>query len=56
MGLYILDILLFPDGRLLELDWDEFEEAIHQQVITSAQANLAQAAMKRLVAVLGVAI
>jgi len=44
-----LDIWLFPDGRLLELDWDEFEEAIHKQVITSEQAELARAAMQRLV-------
>lgn len=44
-----LDIWLFPDGRLLELDWDEFEEAIQQQVITTAQADLARSAMKRLV-------
>jgi predicted RNA-binding protein associated with RNAse of E/G family len=45
-----LDIWLFPDGRLLELDWDEFEEAIGKKVITSAQAELARATMKRLVA------
>jgi len=45
-----LDIWLFPDGRLLELDWDEFEQAIQQQVITPAQADLARHAMKRLVA------
>jgi len=44
-----LDIWLFPDGRLLELDWDEFEDAIQRQVITSDQANLARTAMKRLV-------
>ena len=45
-----LDIWLYPDGRLLELDWDEFEEAIENQVITSAQADIARKAMKRLVA------
>ena len=44
-----LDIWLFPDGRLLELDWDEFEEAIEHQVITPVQADLAREAMKRLV-------
>lgn len=44
-----LDIWLFPDGRLLELDWDEFEEAIQEQAITSEQAHLARNAMKRLV-------
>jgi predicted RNA-binding protein associated with RNAse of E/G family len=44
-----LDIWLFPDGKLLELDWDEFEEAIQNQVITPAQADLARNAMQRLV-------
>jgi len=44
-----LDIWQFPDGKLLELDWDEFEEAIQNQVITPAQADLARNAMKRLV-------
>ena len=44
-----LDIWLFPDGRLLELDWDEFEEAIQKQVISPAQADLARRAIKRLV-------
>ncbi len=44
-----LDIWLFPDGRLLELDWDEFEEAIQKNVITSTQAELARATMQRLV-------
>ena len=44
-----LDIWLFPDGRLLELDWDEFEEAIKKNIITPAQADLARSAMKRLV-------
>ena len=44
-----LDIWLFPDGRLLELDWDEFEDAIQHQVITPPQAELARRAMQRLV-------
>jgi predicted RNA-binding protein associated with RNAse of E/G family len=44
-----LDIWLFPDGRLLELDWDEFEQAFQKQVISPAQADLARAAMQRLV-------
>jgi predicted RNA-binding protein associated with RNAse of E/G family len=44
-----LDIWLHPDGRLLELDWDEFDEAVEKQVITSTQADLAREAMKRLV-------
>jgi len=44
-----LDVWLFPDGRLHELDWDEFEEAIDKQVITPMQADLARSTMKRLV-------
>lgn len=44
-----LDIWLYPDGKLLELDWDEFEEAIENKVISSAQAELARNAMQRLV-------
>jgi predicted RNA-binding protein associated with RNAse of E/G family len=44
-----LDIWLFPNGRLLELDWDEFDEAIRKQVITPIQVKLARRAMKRLV-------
>jgi len=44
-----LDIWLFPDGRLLELDWDEFEDAIQRKVIDASQADLARAAMQRLV-------
>ena len=44
-----LDTWLFPDGRLLELDWEEFAEAIQKQVVSPAQADLARAAMKRLV-------
>jgi len=44
-----LDIWLFPNGKLLELDWGEFEEAIEKQVITPSQADLARGTMKRLV-------
>jgi len=44
-----LDIWLFPDGRLLELDWDEFEDALQRHVINPAQADLARATMQRLV-------
>jgi predicted RNA-binding protein associated with RNAse of E/G family len=45
-----LDIWLFPNGRLLELDWGEFQEAIQKQVITTDQAELARTTMQRLVA------
>lgn len=44
-----LDLWFFPDGRLLELDWDEFEEAIENKVITAAQADLARETMQRLI-------
>lgn len=44
-----LDVWLSPDGRLLELDWDEFEEAVQGHVISPAQADLAREAMRRIV-------
>lgn len=44
-----LDIWLYPDGRLIELDWDEFEEAMQKKVITSTQVDLARTTMERLV-------
>lgn len=44
-----LDVWLSPDGRLLELDWDEFEEAVSGRIISPAQADLARAAMRRIV-------
>ena len=44
-----LDIWLYPDGKLLELDWDEFEEAVGKKVISSTQAQLARNAMQRLI-------
>jgi predicted RNA-binding protein associated with RNAse of E/G family len=43
-----LDLWLYANGTLLELDWDEFDEAIANQVITPAQADLARTAMARL--------
>lgn len=43
-----LDIWLAPDGTLLELDWDELEEAIQHNVINAGQAQVARAAMQRL--------
>jgi predicted RNA-binding protein associated with RNAse of E/G family len=43
-----LDIWLLPNGQLVELDWDEFEEAIINRIITPVQADLARAAMQRL--------
>jgi predicted RNA-binding protein associated with RNAse of E/G family len=43
-----LDIWLMPDGTLLELDWDEFAEAVEQNLVTPAQAELARATLERL--------
>lgn len=45
-----LDIWLTADGTLHELDWDEFEEAVAQGVLTPEQETLARQAMARLVA------
>lgn len=45
-----LDLWLTPDGTLHELDWDEFEEASAQGVLTPDQQTLARQAMARLVA------
>ena len=45
-----LDIWLYPNGLLVELDWDEFEDAIQRELITPAQAELARQTMQRLVA------
>ena len=45
-----LDIWLSPDGTLQELDWDEFEEAVTQGVLTPEQQTLARETMARLVA------
>ena len=44
-----LDVWLQPDGRLRELDWDEFEVALQEQILTPTQAELARATMQRLV-------
>lgn len=45
-----LDIWLTPEGVLRELDWDEFEEAVEQGILTLEQHTLARQAMARLVA------
>ena len=44
-----LDIWIYPNGKLLELDWDEFEDAIEKQMITPSQADLARKTMRRLI-------
>jgi hypothetical protein len=44
-----LDLWLTPEGTLHELDWDEFDEAVDQGVLTPEQATLARQTMARLV-------
>lgn len=43
-----LDIWLKPDGTLLELDLDEFQDAIAKDLITEQQQALARTAFERL--------
>lgn len=43
-----LDVWRFPDGTLLELDWDEFEEAQVKNLITPEQVEIASKTMQRL--------
>ena len=43
-----LDIWLKPDGTLLELDLDEFQDAIAKDLITEEQQTLAMTAFERL--------
>ena len=46
---WFLDIWLSPDGRLIELDLDEFEEAITQNLHATHEVNQARATFARLV-------
>lgn len=43
-----LDVWRFPNGTLLELDWDEFEEAQAKNLITPEQVEIASQTMQRL--------
>jgi predicted RNA-binding protein associated with RNAse of E/G family len=45
-----LDIWRHPNGTLIELDWDEFEDAQTRNLITPEQAQIARQAMQRLIA------
>jgi len=43
-----LDIWRFPNGTVMELDWDEFEEAQAKNLITPGQVEIARQTMLRL--------
>lgn len=45
----LLDLWVWPDGRMLELDWDEFEEAFQAGLISDAEHRQAQATLARMV-------
>lgn len=44
-----LDVWRFPDGKLVELDWDELEDARARNLVTPEQAEIASQTMQRLV-------
>jgi predicted RNA-binding protein associated with RNAse of E/G family len=44
-----LDIWLSPDGKLVELDWDELEDARAKNLVTPEQVEIASQTMQRLV-------
>ena len=46
---WFLDIWLSPDGTLVELDLDEFEEALHKGLLTPAEAEIARGTFARLI-------
>ena len=46
---WFLDIWLRPDGKLFELDMDEFEEALSQNLLTPGEADIARATFERLI-------
>ena len=46
---WFLDIWLKPDGVLMELDIDEFEEAISQNLLSSLEVDQAHTAFARLI-------
>lgn len=46
----LLDLWIWPDGQMRELDWDEFEEAFRAGSISAAEHQQAQATLARMVA------
>jgi predicted RNA-binding protein associated with RNAse of E/G family len=47
---WFLDIWLKPDGSLMELDIDEFEEAIFMNLLSSPEVDRARSTFARLIA------
>jgi len=45
----ILDLWVFPDGRLVELDWDEYYEAVQAGLMTPEEQKIAVKTLKRMV-------
>lgn len=45
----LLDLWVFPDGRTVELDWDEFESARSAGLISPEEAEQAQVTLRRMV-------
>ena len=39
----------FPDGRTVELDWDEFEQAARASLISADEQQAAVAALRKMV-------
>jgi hypothetical protein len=44
----ILDIWIYPDATILELDRDEFEEAVHAGLLSAEQQTKAEEVLRRL--------
>lgn len=45
----LLDLWIFPDGRTVELDWDEFDAAQAAGLISPEEADQAAATLRRMV-------
>lgn len=46
---WFLDVWLAPDGTLVELDEDEFEDALAKNLLNSSEAQIARGTFKRLI-------
>jgi len=45
----LLDLWIFPDGRTVELDWDEFEDATRAALLSSDEQRMAVDTLRRMV-------
>jgi len=50
---WFLDLWLYPNGTFLELDWDEFHQALAAGLLTKAEAAAARATLERLKSEIG---